>query len=81
VTEREHCICVPGARPVSRRPAFRRDFDRMIALQQGMRSELWRSDMIALSLPHRDERISSWLDHVGHWVRECVISNVIDAVF
>lgn len=58
-----------------------RDLDRQRALEQRMRCELWRSDVIALSLPHRDRMSSSALSDVGYWLRECVVVRAIDAVF
>jgi hypothetical protein len=58
-----------------------RDETRMLALDARMRCELWRSDMIALSLPHRDEMSSSWFNDVRQWVGDCVVSPAIDAVF
>jgi hypothetical protein len=58
-----------------------RDVDRTSVLERRMRCELWRSDLIAVTLPHRDQMSSSWLGDVAYWVDECVISKVIDAVF
>jgi hypothetical protein len=58
-----------------------RDLERQRALEQRMRCELWRSDVIALSLPHRDQMSSSTLNDVGHWLRECVVAKAIDVVF
>jgi putative exporter of polyketide antibiotics len=58
-----------------------RDLDAQRALEQRMRCELWRSDVIALSLPHRDSMSSTTLSDVGHWLRECVVAKGIDVVF
>lgn len=59
----------------------RHDPEQMIALERKMQCELWRSDVIALSLPNRDQMSSSWFNDVGHWIRECVVAKAIDAVF
>ena len=53
----------------------------VVALERRMRCDLWRSDVIALVLPHRDQPSVSWLSDVAYWVDECVVSKVIDAVF
>jgi hypothetical protein len=58
-----------------------RDQKRMVALDARMRCELWRSDMMALSLPHRDEMSSSWFNDVRRWVGDCVLAPALDAVF
>jgi hypothetical protein len=58
-----------------------RDDERSIALQVRMRCELWRSDVIELSLPHRDTMSSSRLNDIGNWLRECVVAKAIDLVF
>ena len=55
--------------------------ERIVALERRMRCELWRSDVIAISLPHRDQTSVSWLGDVAYWVDECIVSKVIDAVF
>jgi hypothetical protein len=59
----------------------RRDLERQRALHERMRCELWRSDVIALSLPHRDSMSSSRLNDVGVWLRECVVADAIEFVF
>ena len=58
-----------------------RDDYEMIALERRMRCELWRSDVIAVSLPHRDHMSSSVWQDLSYWFRECVVSKAIDIVF
>jgi hypothetical protein len=59
----------------------RRDPARQRALEQRMVCELWRSDVIALSLPLRDQMSSSRLNDVGQWLSDCVIAPALDAIF
>ena len=57
-----------------------RDLENALALQKRMRCELWRSDVLALSMTHRD-RPASRLSDVGFWVAECVVKKVVRTVF
>ena len=59
----------------------RRDLERQRALGYRMLCELWRSDVIALSLPLRDQMSSSRLNDVEEWLSDCVIAPAIDVVF
>src|SRR5689334_21021548 len=60
--------------------AVPRDLSLELALQNRMRCELWRSDVRALSMTHRDEpasRLGDW----GFWLGECVVKKTVNAVF